>query len=230
MNTVTDKSPIIERIQKLLALSGNNSSVNEAQAALLMAQKLLVRHNLDMADVGSIRPPVENIDEKLIYSSGRAENWRVILASVIAANFRCKVYTSRIGITQIFFVGHSTDISIAVNVYHTASLMAEAGAEKFAANYPTGSRRRIGTDFKSGFVVGLRAQFEKQKNDNGWGLILATPKDVENKLMQITKGNKGASRGLQARSHDAFHEGKRKGESFASGYETKRSTGPKLLK
>ena len=43
------KKNIISKIEKLLALAGNNPSEAEAQAALLKAQQLMAEHNLDMA-------------------------------------------------------------------------------------------------------------------------------------------------------------------------------------
>ena len=45
---MTDKN-IISKIEKLLALAGNNPSEAEAQAAMLKAQKLMAEHNLDLA-------------------------------------------------------------------------------------------------------------------------------------------------------------------------------------
>ena len=42
---------IIERIKKLLALSGNNSNEYEREVAMQAAQELLEKHNLEMTDI-----------------------------------------------------------------------------------------------------------------------------------------------------------------------------------
>lgn len=44
---MTDLNKIADKIQKLLSLAGNNPSQEEAQAALLKAQKLMAQYNID---------------------------------------------------------------------------------------------------------------------------------------------------------------------------------------
>ena len=54
---------IIERVQKLLKLAGNNTNENEALAALEKAQAILAEHNLTMAEIGEL-PEAESEDQK----------------------------------------------------------------------------------------------------------------------------------------------------------------------
>lgn len=54
---------IIERVQKLLKLAGNNTNENEALAALEKAQAILAEHNLTMAEIGDL-PEAESEDQK----------------------------------------------------------------------------------------------------------------------------------------------------------------------
>lgn len=46
-------SQIADKIQKLLALAGNNPSQEEAQAALLKAQALMAKYNLKESDIST---------------------------------------------------------------------------------------------------------------------------------------------------------------------------------
>ena len=57
----------IEKIKKLLALAGNNPSEEEAQAAMLKAQELLLQNGLTMEEVTSHGEPAkkEVTEEKL---------------------------------------------------------------------------------------------------------------------------------------------------------------------
>ena len=48
---MTDMNKIADKIQKLLSLAGNNPSQEEAQAALMKAQKLMADYNVSMSDL-----------------------------------------------------------------------------------------------------------------------------------------------------------------------------------
>lgn len=55
---------IIEKIQNLLELSYDAPNDEEGQTALLMAQRLMVKHNLSMSDLATAKPQ-NNIGEAL---------------------------------------------------------------------------------------------------------------------------------------------------------------------
>ena len=55
---------IIDKIQNLLELSYDAPNDEEGQTALLMAQKLMVKHNLSMRDLAAAKPK-NNIGEAL---------------------------------------------------------------------------------------------------------------------------------------------------------------------
>lgn len=54
---------IIDRVQKLLALAGNNANENEALAALEKAHAILAEHNMTMAEIGD-RPETQSADQQ----------------------------------------------------------------------------------------------------------------------------------------------------------------------
>ena len=45
------KEKIIEKIKKALALANNNKNPNEAQAAMLMAQKMMAKYHIEMQEI-----------------------------------------------------------------------------------------------------------------------------------------------------------------------------------
>jgi hypothetical protein len=89
---------IIAKIQKLLALAGNNPSANEAAAAAAMAQKLMLEHKLSMSAVemsASAGEPIVEYDV-LADEGGRSpRQWKVNLLGAICNNNFCRsVYWS----------------------------------------------------------------------------------------------------------------------------------------
>jgi len=92
------RESVIEKITKLLALSENNPSVNEAAAAAAMAQKLMLEHKLSLSelemDAEEDEPVIEH--DVLRDEGGRSpRQWKITLLCAIAANNFCRtVYWS----------------------------------------------------------------------------------------------------------------------------------------
>ena len=104
---------IVDRIRKLVALS-HSDNVNEAAQAAAMAQKLMMEHKVELADLElsgqkvAVEEVVEDTVEGDAGRSGRANRWRINLACYLAKAFNSKVYftyrSNHIGI-----IGHKSD-------------------------------------------------------------------------------------------------------------------------
>lgn len=79
---------IIIKIQGLLALS-KSSNENEAQNAMVVAQRLLIKHKLSIKDVEQYKDENIKINENRTGVKFRGLNWKSNLARVIADNFGC---------------------------------------------------------------------------------------------------------------------------------------------
>lgn len=79
---------IISKIEKLFALANKNTSAEEAQAALLKAQKLMADYNIETNALGL--QEATRIVEK--YTTIRRKKYNVILARIIASSFACKMF------------------------------------------------------------------------------------------------------------------------------------------
>jgi hypothetical protein len=77
------RSPVIERIQKLLALA-ESSNENEAQAAMNAAQRLMLKHNLEAVASGRIEA---SSFRHLGRATGRVSEAERILATILAEHF-----------------------------------------------------------------------------------------------------------------------------------------------
>jgi hypothetical protein len=80
---------VIARVRKLLALAGNNSNENEANAAALKAQAILAEYNLEMSSIDDSEPAsVDATREKDEGSIAATSDWQVTLMKAVAeANF-----------------------------------------------------------------------------------------------------------------------------------------------
>jgi hypothetical protein len=84
-----NEEKIIQTIRKILELSKNNPSEEEAKSAALKAQEMLAKYHIDMKEVESIDiDAVESIEEVRV--TLQAKKWKYKLADIVADNFRCK--------------------------------------------------------------------------------------------------------------------------------------------
>src|SRR5258708_35854786 len=84
---------IVERIQKLLALS-QSSNEHEAASALAKAQALLAEHNLSMAQV-QVKDGGRSHYLKEVCDLGSRDNWRRLLLGCIARQNFCEAVQLR---------------------------------------------------------------------------------------------------------------------------------------
>ena len=101
------ETKIIEKIQNLLELAYDAPNDEEGQTALLMAQKLMVKHNVSMSDI-EVQQANQAIGETIGTEEYRLPRWQVKLAAILGENFRCQTLRRRDrakGVTQIIFFG-----------------------------------------------------------------------------------------------------------------------------
>jgi len=87
------REDLVSKIQKLLRL-GESSNVNEAAAAMAMAQKLMDENRICKAELNTEQDDPEVIgDSDLDNLGGKKTKWKVRLAVILAENNNCKIYT-----------------------------------------------------------------------------------------------------------------------------------------
>lgn len=185
-NINTEK--IIEKIKKILELSKNNPSQEEAKAAALKAHKLMAEYHISMKEIETDKP--EEMKENTV-EVGNGNKWKYSLANIISNNFRCKYFLY--GNSRIVFYGFQTDVEIASMTFQ---YLFETG-NKAANNYYQKMRndhikkyglfdgKGIKNCFLVGFVEGIKSVLEKQSTE----LMIVTPKEVENGFKERTSGS-----------------------------------------
>ncbi len=106
---------ILIRIKKLLALANRNSSVEEAASAMAEAQRLMSKHQIDMATVEDGEPSSVTV-EAIEQEHGQIVRWRAVLAMAVAeANFCCSVWVQngRRGHGALTFFGAKANVTMA---------------------------------------------------------------------------------------------------------------------
>lgn len=172
---------VIFKIQNLLELAYDAPNDEEGQTALLMAQKLMVKHNLSMNDV--ITTQTKNkIGETVGTWEYRMPWWQEKLAAILGENFRCKVIRRRIvdeGITQIIFFGYQSDAELCTKVYEGAILYLKYRLKRFFSIIPKARWKDYKKSYLLGFLAGLDERFRKQaQTSEEFALMVQVPAEV----------------------------------------------------
>lgn len=199
--TMEQREKVIARIQKVLELSRNNPSKEEAQSAALMAQKLLAQYHLSMVDIESMEKEVENIEE-IFVEVGMGNKWKGRLAGIIAKNFRCKYYFH--GRDCIVFYGYEMDAAVAAQTFEEMFFTGIKLANKFKREC-SGDTKGVFNSYVVGFCEGLKEGLDRQCT----ALMIVTPKEVTESFEKMSAGWKhtksvltisGSSNGYNART------------------------------
>lgn len=206
-----NEEKIIQTIRKILELSKNNPSEEEAKSAALKAQELLAKYHLDMKEVESIDvDTVENIEE--VYVSLQSKKWKYRLANIVANNFRCKHFY--IGKSTLVFYGHKTDADIAAETFKYLFDIGNrlAGREVDKVFAETGTSTNVYNSFVAGFCAGI----EEALGEQCLALMIVTPEDVKTSFEEKTKNfgtmKCGAMKiGVNMHCRDAYENGRTEG-------------------
>ena len=175
-----------EKIRKLLALA-ESPNEHEARAALLKARQLMAEHKLTEAELKDVEKQQVKDVRTDITCSKRRDPWIVSLSAIIGENYCCKGYRHRRYGEQtncIGFIGLEDDVEICVAVFKYAvdCVLSEIkNIKKENACYYSDYVKRLCNSYGYGFTAGVSEASRKQQEENeqGWGLVLAMPKEVE---------------------------------------------------
>lgn len=136
---MSNKNEMLNKIKNLLnTTTENGASEAEAQSAILLAQKLMAKHGLEMADVeanAGDKATKKEVMEGYGTEGVKLAWWHKRLAQIIADNFRCyyflRVYYKE---TKIVFMGLKEDVEIAKSIFKFASIQIEHHARAYRKN------------------------------------------------------------------------------------------------
>lgn len=205
---------IIKKIENLLDLANNNPNENEALAAALKAQELMAKYNIELEQLDH-KEETREIVKEVYHQSGKHEmkKWKIGLASIIAENFRCKVYF--INTQDVVFYGYKEDAKIALQVF---TYLYEVG-NKFAVRYYNKCKKegRETRGVMNTYLVGFRDGVKDVLGKQCTALMIVTPKEVNESFDELTKGWKTTTTRLRMSGDAAaYSNGKSDGRDMAS--------------
>ena len=183
-----NQEQVIEKIRKLLNLS-QSSNENEAQSAMLMAQKLMAQYNIAMSQVEDAVEDHDVVEESADKKAHRTR-WKRALARCVADNFKCDMYMKGNGSYATVFVGKKESLEICKAVYEAAVRFIDLNFAKWWnmegkwqgwEELPLFRSIRMKDSYARGFIHNLKEKFEAQKvtaDKEGWGLVLVKDADV----------------------------------------------------
>ena len=221
---------ILDRLVKLFALAENNPSANEAQAAILMAQKIMAEHAISEDAVrlrGEVNEARDEIGKDVVEENEgrvRKDPLKSILASCIADYFRVMMWNDlTTGTPRIVFAGYGNDRKVAALVYRFAlDAMTQGAADYMTAwkvvsdNTDPARSRTERQSWLLGFVKGLREGFKAALSSNPqW---LATSRVPQAVIVWVASNTKLRSAPASRFNVDGTGDahGKRAGHAFAS--------------
>lgn len=208
MNEIADEKldTIIRKIKGLLSLSEKNDNDDEAQTAFLMAQKLMIKYNIEMEQMDTTVDKQEEIVKDHVTAFKTILWWENELASIVTQNFRVRLYidnaywkngTKRLKRCITFF-GLKSDVMMAKEVYVLAYDVLKFYASRYVEHYYKEHYRskrfrertlEIKNSYMKGFLSGLSQKFYQQFQElkEQYGLMVVTPEIVKKEYQEFTK-------------------------------------------
>lgn len=212
-----------EKIKKLLALS-KSPNEHEAQSALAKAQQLMAEYKISMAEVQDVgkKEAIRKYTDATY--SPRKDPWILVLANIIAKNYCCTTFShldeEKPLTRHLSFIGLEEDMEICLIAFDYALDCIQSQIKSRTAIFkleklPQKKITMACNSYAYGFIDGLKENFEKQKKENGWGLIITTPPEVDQKLRSIsTRHSELSSKQSKQVSAKDFYEGRKDGRDF----------------
>ena len=219
-------SSVIERVQKLLALS-KSSNPNEAANAAAAANKLIDQYRLSEADItteqGETDPLVE--DDGYIYETGKITPWKAALVRTLAAHygvahFNAIHYPEGRKVSRFKLLGRKSDIEI--TRYMFSWLMMEC--QRLANAQAKGLGRVFAASYCEGFVNGVAIQLhssrqEAQKTATSAAIVKLDARLKESTDFMYTNYNLRKAKAVSQGQRDmrAFVAGEQQGKNIHLG-------------
>lgn len=206
---MADMDKIIEKIQHLLdKTTTNGASEAEAKQALLLAQKLMAKYNIEQGALPSGEKITYNLEMCKVKLDPRSKRMSVIIAD----SFGCKAI---ITYGRIHFFGHSVNAISAKSALEFAYKVMEQGMRKVCREHGLSSARAgaslIYNAYASGFLHGLKEALDAQTV----ALAVVVPEDVKAAFAEkfpVLKESKATMK-MDVNQVDAFFAGKTDGKS-----------------
>ncbi|MGG3102124.1 DUF2786 domain-containing protein [Bacillus velezensis] len=195
---------IIKKVKGLLAIADDNKTDEESQSAFLLAQKLMIKHDISLSEVESQNEKTEIIKGQAT-AHKRLYWWETSLAGIIARNFKVEYYFNNKVLkgekrkkSCVVFFGFENDVQLAKEMYILAYdailLYADRYVDQFyeinqITNRFNSLTRSVKNSYMKGFLEGLQDKFKEQLSQlkAEYGLMVIKPYEVEKAYAELSK-------------------------------------------
>lgn len=206
---MTDMNKIAEKIQHLLNKTVENGATEaEAQAALLMAQKLMAKYNIELEQQTGSKDFKCSLEETKVKPNPRNNS----LGNIIANSFAVKgiIYGGKWA-----FFGREANAKAAAEALKFIHKTLEAGIRRVCAEHGLKSYERGAAFYYNAYALGFIRGLQEAMAAQTKALCVVVPEDVNNKFNEkFPKLNQYRGKGMQYHhDQDAYAQGQRDGRS-----------------
>lgn len=207
---------IVEKIKKLLALAGNNDSMEQAQAALAKAQELQAKYNISVETLETESEKEDKVTESFVESPETVsfDMKFAYLAKALASHFRVMVYLNRqTGKSVLAVIGMKTDVDIFTQTLHFAyNAMRRLGTmyvKQMDKSLSRSEKTRRKNDYILGFIRGCHDALVRNEQEKS--LMVVTPDAVVKRFNSLSlrkSGSQMSTSGDMAAYSAGYSDGK----------------------
>ena len=206
---MTDMNAIANKIQHLLNKTVENGATEaEAQAALLMAQKLMAKYNIELEQQTGSKDFKCSLEETKVKPNPRNN----ALGNIIANSFAVKgiIYDGKWA-----FFGREANAKAAAEALKFIHKTLEAGIRRVCADHGLKSSERGAAFYYNAYALGFIKGLQEAMAAQTKALCVVVPEDVNNKFNEkFPKLNQYRGKGMQYHhDQDAYAQGKHDGRS-----------------
>ncbi len=198
---------IVKKIKGLLAIAKDHKNDEESQSAFILAQKLMMKHDISMGEVET-KDSGQKVEKGQATVHKKLSWWETELARIMSKNFRVKFYYNNDNSGKqvkraIVFLGFENDVKLAKEMYVLAYDVLTFYTKKYVDMYykarpsqPKNITSDLKNSYMKGFIDGLRDKFAEQVSqmEQEWGLMVLVPQEVTDEYQKMFgKKRKGLS-------------------------------------
>lgn len=196
-------SKIVDKIEKLLALANNNPNENEAQLALLKAQKLMAEYNIELSSLSRGAELKHTLEVTKVKANPRNNQ----LGNLIANSFGVK------GILVMNcweFFGREADAKAAASALTYIHKVLEAGIRRVCQDHGMKSSQKGAAEYYNPYALGFINGLRKALGEQTKALCIVVPEDVNIKFAERFKkirNYRGRGMSLENMDYDSYLKG-----------------------
>ena len=215
---------ILNKIKRLLSLAEDGGRDEESQTALLMAQKLMLKHKISQQELA--KGPKQEIVLKSLSIYKRLYWWEKVLATIIADNFRCLFYiqSNRLPYQatiqrKIVLMGYPEDVELAYEMFYLAAQSMKYYAKRHLDQTPAKQMAHKRKSYYLGFLDGLKDKFDSQRQAMSqesaqYALMIQTPQAVQDRFNREITGSLAFDQPVMNQPDLAYQDGYQKGKDL----------------